>query len=41
MFNACIASACMLWVWDQRGAFVDEKYDETFPVEGHCGLVTP
>ena len=35
----CIASECMWWVWDQRGADVDGVWDPEYPVEGHCGAI--
>jgi len=34
----CVASKRMMWRWHLRGAMVDDKYDENYPLEGHCGL---
>lgn len=38
MNTNCMASDCMMWRWHLRGAMVDDKYDENYPLEGHCGL---
>ena len=36
--SRCIASDCMMWRWGQKGAFVNGKYDDNYPVKGYCGL---
>jgi hypothetical protein len=34
----CIASACMMWRWSQKGAWVNGTWTNDYPVEGYCGL---